>query len=738
MDTLFLKPLNMSIAAGWLILVVMVLRIVLKKAPKYIRCILWGVVAIRLICPISFESVFSLIPSKETLPPEALFATEPVIQSGVEIVDKVVNPAFIASFSPPDTLQSANPLQIWIALASCVWIFGMAVMLIYAVFSYFCVRVKLLEAIKTGDNIWCCDHVETPFILGILRPRIYLPSDMAEEDKQYVIAHEQAHIKRGDHWWKPLGYVLLTVYWFHPLCWIGYRLLCRDIELACDEKVIKSMDVSDKKAYSKALLTCSIPRHMISACPLAFGEVSVKERVKSVMNYKKPTFWFSIVAIIICAVAALCFLTDPKEETRIEIGVELQPIMGYTAEVPDVVLTYAKEYIYKDIENLKTKGYGISEAKIIGMGNMAPINISTTDDFYIQIYSLQYRLKPDDIEKVAKSKKRPLEGGWITCSTDLGEPYITLLCYEETETGKKHWEQIGDFRTKELSKYMTDESKSRYASPYQAIAMEMYHAYLESMSIPRAALMQREFDTRETLNWTLYLEDGMAWKTYQTHGDSNAEKLEAMIHSEFKLRALRKLPEDVGEYWIIVSQVDGKSMTFYPHGDGIIAYFDGFDTTYWTAEPSNINAAPVTGMTNIAAGLRAIYDIMEISPENMEHGLFVYYGNAEEAADYFGAGIYGVQLQNLAPGNRYRILEYNSLGTQALQVSEDGNKVLASVELAFVPADLNAPGLWDGNTRKGTGTFEGRLIRDTQFVLQKQEDGRWKCIAVGTECSLPE
>lgn len=314
MDTLFLKPLNMSIAAGWLILVVMVLRVVLIKAPKYIRCILWGMVGIRLICPVSFESVFSLIPSKETLPPEALFATKPVIQSGVQVVDQIVNPAFIASFSPPDTLQSANPLQIWIALASYIWIFGMAVMLLYAAFSYFRVRVKLLEAIKTGDNIWCCDHVETPFILGILRPRIYLPSDMAEEDEQYVIAHEQAHIKRGDHWWKPLGYALLTVYWFHPLCWIGYRLLCRDIELACDEKVIKSMDVFDKKAYSKALLTCSVPRHMISACPLAFGEVSVKERVKSVMIYKKPAFWITVAGVICCMIAAVCFLTNPKEK----------------------------------------------------------------------------------------------------------------------------------------------------------------------------------------------------------------------------------------------------------------------------------------------------------------------------------------------------------------------------------------------------------------------------------------
>ena len=315
---------------------------------------------------------------------------------------------------------------------------------------------------------------------------------------------------------------------------------------------------------------------------------------------------------------------------------------------------------------------------------------------------------------------------------------MVLLCYEDVETGKKYWEQIGNFRTNELSKYMTDEAMSRYASPYQAIAMDMYQAYVESMNVPRAALMRREFDTRETMNWTLYLEDGTAWKTYQTYGDFNTEKLEVMIHSDFNLRALKKLPEDVGEYWIIVSQEDGKSMTFYPQGEGIIAYFNGSDTTYWTAERNDANSESDTECINITSGLRALYDGMEISPENMEYGLFVYYGNAEEAADYFGDGIYGLQLQNLSPGNRYRILEYNSLGTQVLQVNEDGNIVLASVKLAFVPADPNSPGLWDGNTRKGTGDFEGRLIRDIQFVLQKQEDGRWKCIAVGTECSLPD
>lgn len=313
-DTLFLKPLNMSIAAGWLILAVIVLRVLLKRAPKYIRCILWGIVGLRLVCPFSFESVFSLIPSEETLTEEMLYAAKPTIQSGVQVVDSVINPAFTASFAPPDTLQSANPLQIWIALAGCVWIFGMAVMVLYAAFSYLRVRIRVVEAMKTQGNIWCCDHVETPFILGLIRPRIYLPSDMVEEDKQYVIAHEQAHIKRGDHWWKPLGYALLTVYWFHPLCWIAYKLLCRDIELACDEKVVKGMDVLDKKAYSKALLTCSVPRHMISACPLAFGEVSVKERVKSVINYKKPAFWVTKTGMVCCMIAAVCFLTNPKEK----------------------------------------------------------------------------------------------------------------------------------------------------------------------------------------------------------------------------------------------------------------------------------------------------------------------------------------------------------------------------------------------------------------------------------------
>lgn len=165
-----------------------------------------------------------------------------------------------------------------------------------------------------------CDRIDTPFILGVFRPRIYLPSNMSEQDVTYVLAHEQAHIKRHDHWWKPLGFALLTIYWFHPILWIAYVLLCRDIELACDEKVIKEMGIDIKKPYSDALINCSIPRRAITACPLAFGEVGVKERVKTVLNYKKPAFWIVLIAVIACVIVAVCFLTNPKDRQDKEAG----------------------------------------------------------------------------------------------------------------------------------------------------------------------------------------------------------------------------------------------------------------------------------------------------------------------------------------------------------------------------------------------------------------------------------
>ena len=310
MSAVFLKVLNMSITASWLILAVVLTRLILKKAPKWIPCLLWGLVAIRLICPFSFESVLSLIPSSETIPANIAQQHEPAITSGITIVNEVVNPVISESFTPAPT-NSANPLQIVIPVAAIVWIAGIIIMLAYALISYIKLKKTLSVCVPVGERILACDEVKAPFILGVFKPVIYVPSSMNGKTLEHVIRHEKAHLQRHDHWWKPLGFLLLAVYWFNPLCWIAYILLCRDIEMACDEKVIRNMDKDDMAAYSQALLDCSFPRKQIAACPLAFGEVGVKERVKGVLNYKKPAFWIILIAIIACIVLAVCLMTDP-------------------------------------------------------------------------------------------------------------------------------------------------------------------------------------------------------------------------------------------------------------------------------------------------------------------------------------------------------------------------------------------------------------------------------------------
>lgn len=315
MEVVFLNLLNRSITASWLILAVIVIRVILKKAPKAIRCVLWALVGIRLICPFSFESVLSLIPSTETIPQEILYAQEPMIQSGVSTLNQIMNPVISKNFAA-NAGDSVNPLQAVTYIFSVIWLVGLLAMMIYAAVSFLRIHGKVAASMRLTANLFICDYIDTPFILGILRPRIYLPSALDGEKTAYVIAHEKAHLKRHDHWWKPLGFALLSVYWFNPVIWLAYILLCRDIELACDERVIKELGESDKKAYSDALLFCSVPRKMIAACPLAFGEVGVKERVKAVLNYKKPTFWMLVAAVAACIIAAVCFLTNPKEEEQ--------------------------------------------------------------------------------------------------------------------------------------------------------------------------------------------------------------------------------------------------------------------------------------------------------------------------------------------------------------------------------------------------------------------------------------
>ena len=310
MDAVFLKLLNMSLTASWIVLAVLVLRLLLQKAPKWINCLLWGVVGLRLIFPFSIESLFSLIPSAEPLPSDLPMTQTPAIDSGFEVIDEVVNPIIYDSFAPTPTI-SANPLQIVIAVAAIVWLCGLIGMIVYGVISYLRLRLRVRASICQDGNVYLCDDIDSPFILGVIRPRIYLPSGMTQEQMGYVIGHERAHLRRLDHVWKPIGFILLCLYWFNPLLWLAYILLCRDIEKACDEKVIRDMDDESKKGYSETLVACSVHRRAVMACPLAFGEVGVKDRIKSVLHYKKPAFWIILVAVVALIVTGVCFLTDP-------------------------------------------------------------------------------------------------------------------------------------------------------------------------------------------------------------------------------------------------------------------------------------------------------------------------------------------------------------------------------------------------------------------------------------------
>ena len=313
MDDVFLKLVNLSISASWLILAVLVLRVVLRKAPKWVMPLLWGVVALRLVCLFSIESALSLIPSAETIPSEIVTETrEPVLYEQATL-DIVTNPTLPSAAEVPVGV-SRQQAQVDFNIYSVLWLAGMAALLVHALVSAGKLKRKLATAILLRDNIYESEFVDSPFVFGVVKPNIYLPMHMDEGTAAYVIAHERAHLARRDHWWKVLGYLVLALHWFNPLVWVAYILFCRDIELACDEKVVRGLDGAARADYSQALLSCAAPKRAVAACPLAFGEGNIKTRVKSALHYKKPAFWVAAAAVLAVVIVAVCFLTNPRSE----------------------------------------------------------------------------------------------------------------------------------------------------------------------------------------------------------------------------------------------------------------------------------------------------------------------------------------------------------------------------------------------------------------------------------------
>ena len=316
MTDVFLKLVNMSISASWIVIALLVLRFAIKKAPRYISCILWGIVGVRLICPFSLKSILSIIPTSAIVSTavtgEAVNIAPPVIN---QAVNPIIAPDTNITVSAPETNVMDNVMM----ATSIVWAVGAALMLLYFIFNYIRIKYIIRAGIPYGKNIKLCNYISTPFVIGIIKPVICLPADIEQEYIEYVVAHESAHIKRKDNIWKTLAFLILSVYWFNPLMWVSFVLLSQDIEFACDEKVIKEHGTNYKKPYSMALMNCSSTEDR-TITSLALGEISVKDRIRKIVDYKKPPFWAATLSIVLCAVMAVCFLTDPikKREDKPE------------------------------------------------------------------------------------------------------------------------------------------------------------------------------------------------------------------------------------------------------------------------------------------------------------------------------------------------------------------------------------------------------------------------------------
>ena len=365
MDKLFITIVNNGLVASWIILAVIVLRKLLNRIPKWVNCLLWGLVAIRLAVPFSIESIFSLIPSAKPVPADIEYAKIPKIDSGMHAVNMVINPVLENHFAVKE-IASVNPIQVIIFISSYIWMIGVIGLLIYAFVSFIMLKRQVKNAQAIDKGIFRSGTIDSPFILGFVKPSIYIPDYLDDEAYICVTEHEKAHIKRGDFIWKPFGFLILSVYWFNPLCWFAYIMLCKDIEYACDEKVTKDKDKNWKATYCQVLLDCSSKRKMIAACPVAFGEVSVKDRIKFVIRYKKPTFGMIVLAFVACIVVGICFLTNPK-----------------TTEISDDIIDAGSDIALEEIAEKESDTTHLTEQaeneEILGGGSYSSRNSDKTE-----------------------------------------------------------------------------------------------------------------------------------------------------------------------------------------------------------------------------------------------------------------------------------------------------------------------------------------------------------------------
>ena len=409
LERLFLQILNMSYIGSVVILFVLAARLFLKKAPTIFSYCLWAVALFRLLLPISFESMLSFIPvNPEPISYDILYTRASQVNTGIINVDYFTN----SSLPAVTIYESVNPMKIWINIGETLWMIGVLVLLIYSLVDLLRLKRKLKNAVYDRDNIYLLNGVDTPFVLGIIRPKIYLPMLLSESEKGYILLHEQIHIRRFDHVFRIIGYLALCIHWFNPLVWIAYFESGKDMEMSCDEAVIRKLGVGVKKEYSSSLLSLTIGRRTLKANPLAFGEGDTKNRIKNVMNYKKPVFWVIIIAVIGIAVLSFGLLSNPKNEIL-------------------TIEDYANRYVEQVIENYEKAEYQnfkVVEYKITSLNKLAMFY--DLMNYPIELWSIEYRLKPDNIQNVVLAGGMNEVDGWITEDSSMGKP-VMVFSYKD-------------------------------------------------------------------------------------------------------------------------------------------------------------------------------------------------------------------------------------------------------------------------------------------------------------------
>ena len=505
MTALFLKIVNTGISAGWVVLAVLAVRLVLRKAPKWTHVLLWGIVALRLIFPFSLESALSLIPSAQTLPDQLLAGPSFQIHTGVLPVDQRVNEYLGDRYFEGVSVPTGSGRDT-MTLFAVLWIVGTLLLLAYMAVSYLRLWLRLSEAVPVEENVFRSRKIEVPFVFGFLKPGIYLPWGMDSETSAYVVRHERAHIRRGDHWWKMIGFLILAVYWFHPLLWAAYLLFCRDIELACDEKVIRELPEEQRAEYSQALLDCSIGRDKGTASanifPQSFGEQDVKKRIRHILYYRKPVFWATAGAVAGCAVLAVCFLTDPPSEesgmvpTTADLhgiwnGYLFLPINGetyrYEQTDADPEMAVQGELLDSFTEQTGTKTvsweiYSVQESpdrsvvlakaeadREVLSGNSVVTATEESQNRYLYRYSPAKRSEPDALQKAKDDGCAVMEDGYASFGQEIWQTFV-----ETAEKGQKASVQVAHYYT------LDEEGSSR--EYYQSVKEDypiLYRFHLE-------------------------------------------------------------------------------------------------------------------------------------------------------------------------------------------------------------------------------------------------------------------